>query len=100
MKNLNIIAAIAAAVSLTSSVSFAGEAEMEKCKVVDASGKGLIAAGKSDCKTSKHSCAGQNSAGDAESWISVPTGQCTKINAGDFSGVSPEIKAKVTAETK
>lgn len=68
---------------------------MEKCKVVDKSGKGLIKEHKADCGASRHSCAAQNQANDPESWIYVPKGQCEKINAGDFSGVSQDIKNKI-----
>lgn len=94
MKKLNIIAAVAAAVAITSGSAFAEE-EMEKCKVVDKNGKGLIKEHKASCAGANHSCAGQNKAGDPESWISVPKGQCDKINAGDFSGVSQSIKDSI-----
>ncbi len=60
---------------------------MEKCKVVDSNGNGLIRPYMAD--------SGINLAGDADAWIWVPHGQCAKINAGDFSGVSPEIMAKI-----
>ena len=71
---------------------------MEKCKVVDKDGKGLIKAHKGECATSKHSCAGHNGPGDPESWILVPKGECKNINAGEFSGVDDNIKEKTTAE--
>lgn len=92
-KKLNIFAALAAATALSSSPALAQE--MEKCKVVDANGKGLIRAHKADCAGSSHSCAGQNVAGDAEAWVMVPAGECDKLNKGDFSGVSEDIKAKI-----
>ena len=88
-----IFTAVAAAITLTTSVAFA-EGEMEKCSVVK-DGKGLIKEKKADCKGSSHSCAGQNKAGDSESWILVPKGQCDKINAGDFSAVGQDIKDKI-----
>lgn len=93
MKKSGIFTAVAAAVTLTAGVAFA-EGDMEKCKVVK-DGKGLIKEHKADCKGSSHSCAGQNKASDAESWIMVPKGQCDKINAGDFSGVGQDIKDKI-----
>lgn len=93
MKKSGIFTAVAAAVTLTAGVAFA-EGDMEKCKVVK-DGKGLIKEHKADCKGSSHSCAGQNKAGDAESWIMVPNGQCAKINAGDFSGVGQDVKDKI-----
>ncbi len=49
---------------------------MEKCT-------GIAKAGKNDCGTSKHSCAGQATKdGDAEEWIKVPVGTCEKIVGG------------------
>jgi uncharacterized membrane protein len=95
MKKSTLLAAVAAAITLASGSSFA-EGNMEHCKVT----KGSIKAGKADCKTSSHSCAGQNKANDPESWISVPTGHCDKINAGDFMGVDPAIKEKIEVSVK
>lgn len=93
MKKLSILSAVAAAMAL--SVGGVQAEDMEKCTVVDKDGKGLIKEHKSDCKTSKTSCAGENGEGNPEAWIMVPTGECAKINAGDFSGVSDEIKDKI-----
>jgi uncharacterized membrane protein len=93
MKKSRIFSAVAAAVTLTAGVAFA-EGDMEKCKVVK-DGIGLIKENKTDCKGSSNSCAGQNKAGDPESWIMVPKGQCDKINAGDFSGVTQDVKDKI-----
>jgi uncharacterized membrane protein len=72
-------------------------ANMERCTVVK-DGKGMIREHKGDCKSTnkeKNSCAGQNSAGDAEAWLFVPQGECAKINAGDCSGVSAETRARL-----
>lgn len=60
---------------------------MEKCKVVDQDGNGLIKPYMAD--------SGINLAGDADAWIWVPYGQCAKLNAGNFSGISPDILAKI-----
>jgi len=95
MKHINLISAVAAAIGLSAGIAHAAGAGMEKCTVVDKNGVGLIKAHKADCKGATHSCAGQNKAGDAKSWIIVPKGQCTKINSGDFSGVNPSVKAKL-----
>ena len=96
MKKTAIFSAVAAAVTLTAGLAFANEeTTMEKCNIVDKSGKGLIKEHKADCKGTSHSCAGQNKAGDAQSWISVPKGQCDKVRAGDFSGISKETKDKI-----
>ncbi len=93
MAKSGLFTAVIAAVTLTAGAAFA-EGDMEKCKVVK-DGKGLIKEHKADCKGSSHSCAGQNKAGDPDSWIMVPKGECDKINAGDFSGVDQDVKDKI-----
>ncbi len=97
MKKSSIFTAVATALALSSGAMAAENnmMNMEKCKVIDKDGKGLIKAHKSDCKSSSHSCAGQNKAGDPDSWIMVPKGECAKINAGDFSEVHHNIKDKI-----
>ncbi|MFO1057512.1 MAG: DUF2282 domain-containing protein [Dongiaceae bacterium] len=76
MKNTVVIAsALAAALSLTA-VAAAQAADNEKCY-------GVAKAGKNDCQTTSHSCAGTASAdGQADSWIYVPAGTCEKIVGG------------------
>ena len=74
-----ILSAGAAAASLAATLpASAGPAETptfasEKCY-------GIAAAGKNDCQTASHSCAGtatKDAQGD--SWIYVPAGTCSKI---------------------
>ena len=60
---------------------------MEKCKVVDSNGNGLIKAYQAD--------SGINLEGDPDAWIWVPYGQCAQINAGNFNGIAPDILAKI-----
>jgi uncharacterized membrane protein len=44
---------------------------------------GIAQAGKNDCQTATHSCAGTSTkAGDPASWIYVPAGTCSKIVGG------------------
>jgi uncharacterized membrane protein len=78
MKNTVVIAsALAAALSLTA-VAAAQAADNEKCY-------GVAKAGKNDCQTTSHSCAGTASAdGQADSWIYVPAGTCEKIVGGSL----------------
>lgn len=92
--------AVAAAILISAgSAQAVSEDSMEECKVVDPkTGKGLIKAHKGSCATTaseKGSCAGGNDAGDPDAFIIVPKGQCAKINAGDFSGVSDEVKDSI-----
>ncbi len=44
---------------------------------------GVVKAGKNDCQTSTHACAGQASKdAQGDSWIYVPKGTCEKIVGG------------------
>ena len=71
---LLVAAAVTGAVALTSSTAFA--ADSEKCY-------GVAKAGKNDCKTNAHSCAGQSKMDkDPASFILVPAGSCEKISGG------------------
>lgn len=63
---------------VTSSPAYAAKPGMEKCA-------GIALAGKNDCGTSKHACAGQASVDgtqDKEEWVYVATGTCEKIVGG------------------
>jgi uncharacterized membrane protein len=53
------------------------KASMEKCA-------GIAKAGKNDCGTSKHACAGQSKADAGEEWVYVPKGACEKIVGGSL----------------
>jgi len=78
-KNL-IKAALTGAMAIglvtVSSAALAGKPGMEKCT-------GISKAGKNDCGTSQHACAGMAKVdGDAEEWLYVPEGTCDKIPNG------------------
>jgi uncharacterized membrane protein len=81
MKHSDLIIRSAVASFLALGLSGAGQAmaakeDMEKCA-------GVAKAGKNDCGTAKHSCAGQASADRAaDEWIYVPKGTCDKIAGG------------------
>ncbi len=71
---LLVAAAVTGAVAL--STQSARAADGEKCY-------GVAKAGKNDCKTDSHSCAGMSKADkDPASWIQVPAGSCDKIAGG------------------
>lgn len=79
MSNIPSLTATAVAGLLTLGLTAAGEQAFaakegfEKCA-------GVVKAGKNDCGTSKHSCAGQATKnGDKEEWVYVPQGTCDKI---------------------
>jgi uncharacterized membrane protein len=75
-QKLIAVSAIAAILSVAavSSVSAADAPKMEKCY-------GVAKAGKNDCKTASHSCAGQATK-DGEGFVAVPAGTCAKIAGG------------------
>jgi len=79
VKNLSksaIIGMITMGVMAASTDVLAGKPGFEKCQ-------GVAKAGMNDCGTSKHSCAGQAATdGEAEEWVYVPEGTCSKIVNG------------------
>lgn len=68
MKKVMLTTAIAATVLSLSATTYANEAPKEMEKCVTKAGE-----------------------------MEVPAGECEKVNKGDFSGVSEEVKAKVEA---
>lgn len=74
-----VAAAITAAVAMVgmpTESAKAARADMEKCY-------GVAKAGKNDCGTPTHPCAGQASKDrDPEEWIYLPKGACSKIAGG------------------
>jgi len=73
-----VASAVAAALSLSAVAGTASAADNEKCY-------GVAAAGKNDCQTASHSCAGTASADSMpDSWIYVPVGTCEKIAGGSL----------------
>jgi uncharacterized membrane protein len=80
MKNSTLIVYSAIVSLLTLGVSagtaLAADKEgMEKCA-------GIAKAGKNDCGTSTHACAGQSKAEGKEEWVYVPKGTCDRIAGG------------------
>jgi uncharacterized membrane protein len=66
----------ALALAIGAAEAHAAPPEMEKCA-------GVVKAGKNDCATTKHACAGQAAKdGDPEEWILVPKGTCDRIVGG------------------
>jgi len=68
--------AMAIGLVTVSSAALAGKPGMEKCM-------GISKAGKNDCGTSQHACAGMaKTDADAEEWLYIPEGTCEKIPGG------------------
>jgi uncharacterized membrane protein len=83
-KRIAIASALAAALAAPALVSAqAGPAsepafKAEKCY-------GIAKAGKNDCQTATHSCAGTSTADAAgDSWIYLPAGTCEKVAGGSL----------------
>ncbi len=90
MKTSKIIAsAIAAAIGLSVSAGPALAADKpEKCY-------GVVKAGKNDCGTAKHSCAGVSKADKApDEWVFMPKGLCDKIVGGSTTPKEPAKEGK------
>jgi uncharacterized membrane protein len=71
-----IASLLAIGVATASTGAFAA-GDFEKCS-------GIAKAGKNDCGTSKHACAGQSKADGGEEWVYVPKGACEKIVGGSI----------------
>lgn len=86
---INILAstALAAALALPiamSAVDALADGENEKCY-------GVVAAGKNDCQTATHSCAGTATMDRQEdAWIYVPAGTCEKIVGAKLKEPAPK----------
>jgi uncharacterized membrane protein len=64
---------LALGLTVSSGSALAAKEGFEKCA-------GVVKAGKNDCGTSQHGCAGQaKKDGDKEEWVYVPNGTCEKI---------------------
>lgn len=75
MRNLALAAAVGSLVSLgLSTAAFAGDKpDKDKCY-------GVAKAGKNDCASASHSCAGHAKAdNDPAEWKYVPKGECEKM---------------------
>ncbi len=85
MKTQTILqSALATVFALGAVAASAGPAEApsyaaEKCF-------GVVKAGKNDCQTNLHACAGQANMDDqGDSWLFVPKGTCEKLTGGSLT---------------
>lgn len=78
-----LLAALAAVQRYTHVLSAPGSTftlDRERCH-------GVVRAGRNDCGTSTHACAGQARAdAQADEWISLPAGTCERIAGGRLRG--------------
>ena len=66
------------ALTVSPAIAAEGNAEMEKCF-------GVAKAGKNDCASGAHSCAGQSTAASGSEWLKVPKGTCEKLVNGSLT---------------
>lgn len=88
MKNYAIAATLAAALTFAANAAQADshEGKTENCY-------GVVKAGKNDCKTGAHSCAGSAKAdNDKTEWVKVPAGLCDKLTGGTTEAPAEEMK--------
>ena len=79
-----LVGLVAMGVGAFAMTASAGKAGMEKCA-------GIVKAGKNDCGTSAHACAGQSTKNsDAEEWVYVPAGTCDKIVGAKLKESAPK----------
>lgn len=72
-RNAMLAAALGSLVALSIVPAIGAEKTTEKCY-------GIAAAGKNDCATAVHACAGQSTADrDPREWKGVPKGTCEKM---------------------
>ena len=83
LKTIAIASAVGGLLALGSTGVLAADAAKDKCA-------GIATAGKNDCATKVHSCAGQAKTDkDPSDWKYVPAGQCEKMGG---KLVAPEKK--------
>jgi len=84
MKDSNaIISAAIAGLLALNALGVAGSAVAEEKKPEKC--YGVVKAGKNDCQTSSHACAGTAKVdGQPDSWIYLPQGSCEKIVGGSL----------------
>lgn len=84
-KKTGLCTVLAGVVSLgvfISNTALAAKPDMEKCY-------GIVKAGKNDCGSSTHGCAGQATKDrSAAEWVYVPKGTCEKISDGSLTAGS------------
>ncbi|TAL28633.1 MAG: DUF2282 domain-containing protein [Alphaproteobacteria bacterium] len=70
-----LAAVLSMAVATAANAADEAAAKNDKCF-------GVAKAGKNDCKTAAHACAGQSKADGGAEWVNVPAGLCDKLVGG------------------
>ncbi|MEI2619594.1 MAG: DUF2282 domain-containing protein [Candidatus Nanopelagicales bacterium] len=91
MNSKTLVNSALASVFTLSLLAVAGQANSQPVPEQKGAEKcyGIVKAGKNDCQTSAHACAGQASKdGQGDSWVYVPKGTCDKIVGGSTQSKS------------
>ncbi len=87
MSSKTLVNSALASVFTLSLLAVAGQANSQPVPEQKGAEKcyGIVKAGKNDCQTSAHACAGQASKdGQGDAWVYVPKGTCEKIIGGNL----------------
>ena len=79
-KTLAIAAAVSSLLAMSANAAFAGDASKEGANASKEKCYGVAKAGKNDCASASHSCAGHSTVDNAPTeWKYVPKGECEKM---------------------
>lgn len=80
--NLTIAAVVAVGIGMAANEAQAAPKKMQQCY-------GIAKAGKNDCGSKTHSCAGQaRTTDDPNEWVLVPKGSCEKMGGNTMPGIT------------
>lgn len=88
-----LAAVLSMAVATAASAAEEAAAKNEKCF-------GVAKAGKNDCGTAAHSCAGASKADGGAEWVNVPVGLCDKLVGGSTTAPVETKAEEPKAEEK
>jgi uncharacterized membrane protein len=79
-KTLAIAAAVGSLLAMGANAAFAGDASKDAANANKEKCYGVAKAGKNDCASASHSCAGHSTVDNAPTeWKYVPKGECEKM---------------------
>jgi uncharacterized membrane protein len=78
LSSLLVAGVTLASVAQAADAPAAAAAATEKCY-------GVAKAGKNDCASAGHACAGQSKAASGKEWVKVPVGTCERLVGGSLT---------------
>lgn len=85
MKTTNLISAAVASMIAMSALTSPTQAADDKAAAATEKCYGIAKAGKNDCASTTHSCAGQSKEASGKEWVKLPKGTCERIVGGSLS---------------